>query len=114
MTARETKLKRYVVCESGTEQGICDRRYVVEVPDDVDVQMLDGERLSEAADGAGVGWEMPELEGPYHDGYEVEGLADEVECVGLPVVRLDVANEGRNNEDDEQESDDGLNVGDRL
>ncbi len=95
MSAKETKLKRYVVCESGTEQGTCDRRYVVEVPNGVDVEMLNGERLSEAADEAGVGWEMPELDGPYHEGYVLEGLADEVECDGLPVISMAVATEGR-------------------
>ena len=101
MDTRKSEVRRYVVCESGTEQGTCDRRYVVEVPNGVDVEMLDGERLSEAADEAGVGWEMPELDGPYHDGYEVEGCADEVECDGLPSVRMDVANEGREDENDE-------------
>lgn len=114
MDTTKSEVKRYVISEYGREEAISERQYLVEISAGADPDSLDGERLSEAADEVGVGWEMPELDGPYHEGYDVEGLADEVECDGLPVVRLDVANEGRDNEDDEQESDNGLNVGDRL
>jgi hypothetical protein len=90
MNTPQSSVSRYVVCESGTGEVIYDRRYIVEVPDDMDVQSLDGERLSEAADEAGLGWEMPDLFGPYHEGYVVEGLADEAECDGLPVISMTV------------------------
>jgi hypothetical protein len=50
METTKSEVKRYVVCESGTGEAICERRYIVEVPDDMDLQMLDGERLSVRGD----------------------------------------------------------------
>lgn len=93
MNTTGVRIKRYLVSEYGQEEARHFREFVVEMPEGSDPERLDGEILSEAADEAAIGWEIEESYGVWHDHYDVKGSADEMECDGLPVIRLDVSAE---------------------
>lgn len=70
--------------------ALASRTFVVEVPDDAEIHVLDTRMLEEVADGAGVPWV---LDGDYYchatDHQVIHGdLNEDEDQSALPVVRL--------------------------